>query len=66
MTQAQLGEKLGIKATTFAKHENGICFPTGKMLNILASKYNVSMDYLVCGRGTLFHEGLTTSSCKKN
>jgi transcriptional regulator with XRE-family HTH domain len=56
MTQPQLGEKMGIKATTLAKHEKGICFPTGKMLNILASQYNVSMDYLVCGRGTLFYE----------
>ena len=60
MSQAQLGEKMGIKATTLAKHENGICFPTGKMLNILASQYNVSMDYLVCGRGTLFYEDKDT------
>jgi DNA-binding XRE family transcriptional regulator len=28
MTQVQLGEKLGIKGTTLAKHENGICYPT--------------------------------------
>jgi transcriptional regulator with XRE-family HTH domain len=56
MTQQQLGEKLGINGSAVAKHENGITFPTGKILNILASQYNVSMDYLVCGRGTLFYE----------
>ena len=56
MTQQQLGEKLGINGSAVAKHENGITFPTGKMLNILASKYTVSMDYLLCGRGTLFYE----------
>jgi transcriptional regulator with XRE-family HTH domain len=56
MTQAQWGEKLGINGSTVAKHENRITFPTGKMLNILSSQYNVSMDYLLCGRGTLFHE----------
>ena len=47
---------MGIKASAVAKHENGVCFPTGKMLDVLASQYNVSMDYLVCGRGTLFYE----------
>ena len=65
MTQAQLGEKLEIKATTLAKHENGICFPTGKMLNILASQYNVSMDYLLCGRGTLFYEDKDNSDSNR-
>ena len=65
MTQAQLGEKLGIKATTLAKHENGICYPTGKMLNILSSQYNVSMDYLLCGRGTLFYEDKDNSDSNR-
>jgi len=65
MTQAQLGEKLGIKGTTLAKHENGICYPTGKMLNILSSQYNVSMDYLLCGQGTLFHENKDNSNSNR-
>jgi len=43
-----------------AKYENGVTFPSIKMLNILASQYNVSMDYLVCGRGTLFYEDKDT------
>ncbi|MFC2146362.1 helix-turn-helix domain-containing protein [Acidobacteriota bacterium] len=65
MTQAQLGEKLRINGSAVAKHENGITFPTGKMLNILASQYNVSMDYLLCGRGTLFYEDIDNSDTNR-
>jgi len=65
MTQAQLGEKLGINGSAVAKHESGICFPTGKMLDILATQYNVSMDYLLCGRGTLFHENKDNSNSNR-
>jgi transcriptional regulator with XRE-family HTH domain len=65
MTQAQWGEKLGISGSAVAKHENGITFPTSKMLNILSSQYNVSMDYLLCGRGTLFHENQDNSNSNR-
>ncbi len=60
MTQEQLGKKLGVNASAVAKYENGFTFPNVKMLNILASQYNVSMDYLVCGRGILFYEDKDT------
>jgi transcriptional regulator with XRE-family HTH domain len=56
MTQQQLGKILGINASAVAKYENEVTFPNVKMLNILASKYNICMDYLLCGRGTLFYE----------
>jgi len=65
MTQAQWGEKLGISGSAVAKHENGITFPTVKMLNILSSQYNVSMDYLLCGRGTLFYEDKDNSNSNR-
>ena len=65
MTQVQWGEKLGISGSAVAKHENGVTFPTVKMLNILSSQYNVSMDYLLCGRGTLFHENKDTSDSNR-
>jgi hypothetical protein len=35
------------------------------MLNILASQYNVSMDYLLCGRGTLFYENKDNSNSNR-
>jgi len=65
MTQAQLGEKLGINGSAVAKHEKGICFPNGKMLDILATQYNVSMDYLLCGRGALFYEDKDNSGSNR-
>ena len=60
MTQEQLGKKLGVNASAVAKYEYEVTFPNIKMLNILASQYNVSMDYLVSGRGTLFYEDKDT------
>ena len=60
MTQEQLGKKLGVNASAVAKYEYEVTFPNINMLNILASQYNVSMDYLVCGRGTLFYEDKDT------
>ena len=62
MTQRQLGKVLGINASAVAKYENGVCFLNTKMLNIIAAKYNVSMDYLLCGRGTLFYEDKDNSN----
>ena len=56
LTQQQLGDKLGINGSAVGKYEIGISFPTGKMLDLLATQYNVSMDYLLCGRGTLFYD----------
>ncbi len=56
MTQRQLGEILGINGSAVAKYENGISILNASMLNLLASRFNVSMDYLVCGRGKLFDD----------
>ncbi len=56
MSQAELGAQLGLKRSALGKHERGECFPTGRMLKILATKYNASIDYLLCNRGTLFYD----------
>jgi len=55
ISQVELGKVLGINGSAVAKYENGVCSLNTRMLNILATKYNVSMDYLVSGRGTLFY-----------
>ena len=54
MTQAQFGKKLDLKASAVAKYENGVNLPKGKILQALVSHYNVSLDYLVTGKGNLF------------
>jgi len=56
LSQDELGAKLGLKKGALGKHEREECFPTRKMLKTLAFDYNVSMDYLLCNRGTLFYE----------
>ena len=66
LTQQQLGDKLGINGSAVAKYENGISFPTGRMLDLLASQYNVSMDYLLCGRGTLFYDDEDTQDWSRS
>ena len=56
LSQEEFGRILGLKRSSLGKHERGNSFPTGKMLNILVNKYNVSMDYLLSNRGTLFYK----------
>ena len=56
MSQEEMGRVLGVKRSSYGKIERGESYPSARMLYILAAKYNVSLDYLVCGRGTLFNE----------
>ena len=56
MSQEQFAQILGLKRSSLGKHERNESFPTGKMLSILVDKYNISMDYLLCKRGTLFYK----------
>lgn len=54
ISQEEFGRVLGLKRSSLGKHERDESFPTHKMLNILVNQYNISMDYLLCNRGTLF------------
>ncbi len=56
MSQEEFGQVLGLKRSSLGRHERDECFPTGKMLSILVNKYNISMDYLLCNRGSLFYK----------
>lgn len=37
------------------KNENGTHFPSASTLYNLASQYNVSSDWILCGRGAMFY-----------
>lgn len=54
-TQAEMGRILGLKRSSFGKYETMENFPSLKLLHSLATRFNVSLDYLICGRGTLFY-----------
>ena len=56
LSQEEFGQILGLKRTSLGKHERNECFPTRKILSILVDKYNISMDYLLCNRGTLYYK----------
>ena len=49
MTQAQLGEVLGIKARTMSDIENGTSNPTVLQIEKLSKFFNVTSDYLLFG-----------------
>lgn len=46
---------LGINKMTYIKNENGTHFPSASTLHNLASQYNVSSDWILCGRGAMFY-----------
>ena len=54
-TQQEMGRLLGLGKSGFGKYERMENLPTFKILRTLATEYNVSMDYLVGNRGTVFY-----------
>ncbi len=53
--QAEMGRLLGLRKDAYGKYERQNSHPPFKVLSALATRYNVSLDYLFCGRGTLFY-----------
>ena len=49
MTQAQLGEKLGVTNKTVSRWENGNYMPDIEMLSLLAEEFGVSINELIVG-----------------
>ena len=50
-----MGRLLGLGKSGFGKYERMENFPNFKILQALATEYNVSMDYLIGSRGTVFY-----------
>lgn len=49
LSQADLGEKIGVTPTHIGRYERGESMPTAKALWLLAQALDVSIDYLVKG-----------------
>lgn len=49
MTQAQLGEKVGVSDKSVSKWENGLCLPDSSKLNLVAESLQVSVIELING-----------------
>ncbi len=61
MNQSEFAVKLGLSRSALGKYERDESFPSKKVLHILANQYNVSMDYLLCNRETVFYKTNTNS-----
>lgn len=61
LTQADFGEKMGLKPTAIGQMENGTRNVTDRTLILLEEKYNVNSDYLLYGNGGMFIQSNTFS-----
>lgn len=50
LTQAQLGEKLGVTNKTISRWETGLYLPPAEMLQLLSSLYQVSINEILSGQ----------------
>lgn len=50
LTQEKLGEKIGVTNKTISRWENGNYMPDIEMLQLLAKKFNVSINELLAGQ----------------
>ena len=53
LTQAQLGEKLGVTNKTISRWENGNYMPDVEMLSLLSKEFGVSINELISGERLL-------------
>lgn len=60
-TQAEFGDKMGLKPTAIGQMESGARNVTERTLILLQEKYNVSITYLQDGTGSMFMEPATFS-----
>lgn len=56
LTQTELAKQLGCGRSNISQIESGKNLPGGNILITLKSKYNVSLDWLFSGEGSMFIE----------
>lgn len=61
ITQSELGEKLGIQFQHVSKYERGETVPTWENLIKLHEFYDVNINWLLTGKGTMFVSPITYS-----
>lgn len=54
ITQAEVGEKLGIQSQHVSKYERGETVPTWENLIKLTEIYDVNINWLLTGKGSMF------------
>jgi transcriptional regulator with XRE-family HTH domain len=51
----QMAERLDITASTYARYEIGAVLPGPHILMILARRFDLSLDWLITGKGPMFY-----------
>jgi transcriptional regulator with XRE-family HTH domain len=54
-TQQKMGEIFGISRVYYTRQEIGSSFPSHHVLHKLGQRLNVSLDWLICGKGPMFY-----------
>jgi len=54
LTQEQFVENFEIGRANYARIESGEIFPGISIMNVLRSKFNISMDWLISNKGEMF------------
>jgi transcriptional regulator with XRE-family HTH domain len=55
LSQDEMARLFGIVRTTYNRYERGEAYPGPQVLSMLADRFNVSVDWLVCGKGPMFY-----------
>ncbi|NIM84430.1 MAG: helix-turn-helix domain-containing protein, partial [Candidatus Aminicenantes bacterium] len=54
LKQGELADRLGCSRSNLSQIEHGVFFPGVSILDALSSTFNVSLDWLFRGRGSMF------------
>jgi transcriptional regulator with XRE-family HTH domain len=55
LTQDEMGDSLGSTRAVIGDIERGKSFPNPKILSALHFKYNIDLNWLICGSGKMKH-----------
>lgn len=56
LSQDEISTQIGISYRAYTSYERGDRKPSLEFLNEMFKKYNVNMNYLICGDGEMFNE----------
>ena len=54
LTQARMAALLNIRTMALNREERGLNYPSALTLHSLATQFDVSLDWLLCNRGSMF------------
>lgn len=55
LSQIQMADSIGLSKSGISAVENDLTFVSQKIMRTLFMEYNVNLNYLVCGEGSMFN-----------